>query len=94
MIRMIQRTTVLHYPRLDTVLMVENSIKNSGNYLSRTELWKKLPKKIMYQTFKVVIDYLIESRKVILSKDDKLLWVFADSLKSKKLIRESVAVHA
>jgi len=88
------RTTVLHYPRLDTVLMIEDKIKNSGNYLSRTELWKKLPKKIMYQTFMVAVDYLIDSNKVILTKDDKLLWVFAGSSTSRKLIRKSVPVHA
>ncbi len=88
------RTTVLHYPRLDTVLMIENKLKNSDNYLSRTELWKNLPKKIMYQTYKIVIDYLIDSRKVILTKDDKLVWVFADSSTAKKLIEKSVTANA
>ena len=45
MINMEARTTVLHYPRLDTVLMVEDAIKKARNYPKRTELWKKLPKK-------------------------------------------------
>ncbi len=94
MIDMEARTTVLHYPRLDTVLMIEDAIKNARDYPSRTNLWKTLPKKVMYQTYKIVIDYLIQSRKVILTKDDKLLWVFADSPKAKKLIEESVKVHA
>jgi len=87
------RESVLHYPRLDTVLMIEKEIKKA-DYPKRTELWKKLPKKIMYQTFKVVIDYLIDSRKVILTKDDKLVWVFADSSTAKKLLRKSVLAHA
>ncbi|MFH1751505.1 MAG: hypothetical protein ABH821_01020 [archaeon] len=86
------RTEVLHYPRLDTVLMIENTIKNSRNYKSKTLLWKTLPKKVMYQTFKIVIDYLIESRKVILTRDNKLVWVFADTPKARKLIEESVLV--
>lgn len=88
------RKTVLHYPRLDTVLMIEEAIKKARDYPSRTELWKKLPKKIMYQTFKVVVDYLISSNKVILTKDDKLVWVFADSSKSRKLIKKSVKAYA
>lgn len=88
------RTTVLHYPRLDTVLMIEEAIKKAKEYPARTELWKKLPKKIMYQTFKVAVDYLVDSNKVILTKDDKLVWVFAGSPKSKNLIRKSVRVHA
>ena len=94
MINMRTRTTVLHYPRLDTVLMVEEAIKKAEDYPTRTELWKKLPKKVMYQTFKIVIDYLIDSRKVILTKDDKLMWVFADSPKARKLIEESVPANA
>ena len=88
------RTTVLHYPRLDTVLMVEETIKKAKDYPTRTELWKKLPKKVMYQTFKIVIDYLIDSRKAILTKDDKLMWVFADTPKARKLIEKSVRAHA
>ncbi len=91
---MIARTSVLHYPRLDTVLMIEDAIKNARDYPGRTKLWQKLPKKVMYQTYKVVIDYLIQSRKVIVTKDDKLVWVFADSPKSKKLIEKSVPAHA
>ncbi len=94
MITMNLRTTVLHYPRLDTVLMIEDAIKNAKDYPKRTELWKKLPKKVMYQTYKIVIDYLIESRKVMLTKDDKLVWVFADNKKLKKLIDESVPANA
>lgn len=88
------RNSVLHYPRLDTVLMIEDAIKNSRDYPKRTLLWERLPKKVMYQTFRVVIDYLIASRKVVLTKDDKLVWVFAGSKKSRKLIESSVPAHA
>jgi len=74
--------------------MIEDAIKNAKDYPKRTELWKRLPKKVMYQTYKIVIDYLIESRKVMLTKDDKLVWVFADNKKLKKLIKESVPANA
>jgi len=50
--------------------------------------------KIQGWTYKIVIDYLIESRKVMLTKDDKLVWVFADNKKLKKLIKESVPANA
>ncbi len=94
MITMESRTTVLHYPRLDTVLMIEDAIKKAKDYPKRTELWNKLPKKVMYQTYKTVIDYLIESRKVMLTKDDRLVWVLADNKKLRKLIEESVPANA
>lgn len=94
MISMKARTSVLHYPRLDTVLMVEDAIKNAKNYQSKTSLWNKLPKKVMYQTYKIVIDYLIQSRKVMVTKDNKIVWIFADSSKARKLIEESVSAYA
>ncbi|MFH1225047.1 MAG: hypothetical protein V1676_04550 [Candidatus Diapherotrites archaeon] len=94
MITMHARANVLHYPRLDTVIMIEDAIKKADNYPGRTALWKKLPKKVMYQTYKVAIDYLIRSRKVMLTKDDKLVWVFADTPKARKLIAESVPAYA
>lgn len=58
-------------PTLDTIKMIENEIakhyskneEENGN-ISRTEIWKKLPKKVMWQTYLVVLKYL-ESRKVI-----------------------------
>ena len=49
---------VLHEPRLDTVLMVEKSIKEAENYPTRKELWRSPPRKIQYQTFQRIRDYL------------------------------------
>jgi hypothetical protein len=94
MMPMAVQLSVLHYPRLDTVFMIEDAIKNAKNYPKRTELWRKLPKKVMYQTYKVVLDYLIQSRKIMLTKDERLVWIFADSPKLKKLMDTSVAADA
>ena len=45
-------------PTLQTVLMVEMFIdKNSGEY-KKTELFRKLPRKVMWQTFQIIIEYL------------------------------------
>ncbi len=80
---------VLHYPRLDTILMIENAIKRADEYPTKAELLRSLPKKIMYQTFNLVIDYLQDSRKVIVTKDGRIVWVFADSAKLRKLLSKS-----
>ena len=79
--------TVLHYPRLDTVLMVEDSIKNAKDYPTRMKLWKKLPKQVQYQTFKLILDYLEKSNKIIFTKDDKIMWI-ATNLKLEKAIKK------
>lgn len=81
---------ILHYPRLDTVIKIEDFIKNHDGKYTRTELWGKLEKKMMYQTYKIIIDYLVKSNKVIM-KDYKLVWIFNPELKE-KLMKSSVEV--
>jgi len=72
---------ILRYPRLDTILMVEKAIKKYDGEFTKVKLWEKLPKKTMYQTFCVIIDYLLYSRKISIDAEDKLGWIFyPDSL--------------
>ena len=66
---------IIHYPRLDTVLMVEETIKKM-NYPRKTEVWKMLPKKVMYQTFCLIIDYLEQSGKILIDKDGRIVWIW------------------
>ncbi|MCK4335202.1 MAG: hypothetical protein KAW40_00590 [Candidatus Aenigmarchaeota archaeon] len=74
---------ILHYPRLDTVIMVEETIKKLDFYPTRTELWKALPKKVMYQTFMMIIDYLLEINKIMIDKDGKIVWIWNPKLVKK-----------
>ena len=34
-----QQTQVIHYPRLDTILMVEKVIKDAPDCMTKTQLW-------------------------------------------------------
>ncbi len=81
---------ILHNPRLDTVINVEEFIKKHDGEYGRTELWQNLDKKMMYQTFKIVIGYLIRSNKIII-KNGKVVWIFNPELKE-ILSRNSVQV--
>ena len=42
-----QNQQMLHYPRLDTILMVEEAVKNAKEYPSKRKLWISLKKKVM-----------------------------------------------
>jgi 6-phosphogluconate dehydrogenase (decarboxylating) len=70
--RFIEMTKKIHYPQLDTILMVEETIQKM-DYPKKTELWKSLPKKVMYQTFCMIIDYLEESGKIMID-DGRIVW--------------------
>ncbi len=76
---------ILHYPQLDTVLMVEEFIRDhSGEYKKRS-LWENLPKKMMYQTFCVIFNYLIESGKIAQDQEGHLAWIWNPELVQKYL---------
>ncbi len=87
--QVLRQRKVLHYPRLDTVLMVEDTIKKMKEYPTRRQLWLSLPKKMMYQTFKVILEYLIDSTKIII-KDGKVIWIWNPELVKKYLESELV----
>lgn len=74
-----QNQQMLHYPRLDTILMVEEAVKNAKEYPSKRKLWISLKKKVMYQTFNVILAYLEESGKIAI-KDGKVIWIWNPEL--------------
>ena len=78
-------------PTLDTVMMVEKFIDNNSGEYNRTEIWKNLPKKVMWQTFLVILDYLESINKIAFDKGGKIayIWnpVLAEKLRNRKEIR-------
>jgi hypothetical protein len=75
-------TTIIHYPTLDSILMVEEALQHM-NYPKKTELWKALPKKMMYQTFCLIIDYLEQSGKLLIDIDGRIVWTWNPQLLKK-----------
>ena len=81
---------IIHYPNLETVLMVEEFIReNSGTYKKKA-LWESLPRKMIYQTFCVIIDYLLYSGKIAIDKEEKIAWIYNPSLVKKYLARSGL----
>ncbi len=64
------------FPRLDTVLFVEDFIKEHDGEFRKKQLWGALPKGIMYQTFSLILDYLIVSGKVSVDSEGKIGWIY------------------
>ncbi|MEK6918666.1 MAG: hypothetical protein AABW73_01375 [Nanoarchaeota archaeon] len=67
---------IIHYPRLDSVLMVEKIIYDTSGTYTKKQLWEKLPKKMMYQTFSVIIDYLLYAGRIAVDKEGKIAWIW------------------
>ncbi len=51
-------------PTLQTVLMVEKFIKDNSGEFKKTDIFKNLPRKVMWQTFQVIMDYLESTLKI------------------------------
>jgi hypothetical protein len=72
-------------PRLDTVLMVEEFIeKHSGKY-NQMGLFRNLPKKMMWRTFKIILYYLENLHKIVINKDGTITWIWNPALIKKYL---------
>lgn len=83
-----KQTTVLHSPTLESVIMVEKAIRKYSQECGKYQLWKKLPKKMMYQTFLVILDYLQQSSKIMIDKDGCIIWTYDPEGIRKLLKRE------
>jgi hypothetical protein len=81
---------VLRFPRLDTVLMIEKALMDARGDYSVRELWKKLPKQVMWQTYMATLDYLEYSGKILIDEEKHPLWIWApreiEELKRKGLV--------
>ena len=84
-----QKLEIIHYPNLKTVLMVEDVLKRANKLMTREELKKKLPTKIMHQTLNVILKYLGDSGKILDGRKG-ILWIYNSSPKLDKAIREGV----
>ncbi|MDV3244764.1 MAG: hypothetical protein LYZ66_06295 [Nitrososphaerales archaeon] len=78
---------------MDTVLMVERAIKGSDDYPTRMQLWKSLPKKMQYQTFKTILNYLEASSKIMFDEHGHMIWVAADNPKLRELLSSGVELR-
>ncbi|PIN93979.1 hypothetical protein COU61_00665 [Candidatus Pacearchaeota archaeon CG10_big_fil_rev_8_21_14_0_10_35_13] len=71
--------------------MVEKNIQDSEDYPTRMELWKSLPKQMQYQTFKLILDYLERSNKIMF-QENKIIWIFPNNEKLNQLIQGAVKI--
>ncbi len=68
--------TIAHSPTLASVIMVEQTIQKYSQECGKYQLWQKLPKKMMYQTFLVILDYLEQSGKIMLDQEGCIIWTY------------------
>lgn len=82
---------ILHAPNLGTVLMVEEFIRENSGEFKKRSLWEGLPKKMQYQTFCIIFDYLLYSGKIALDREGKIAWIWDPELVRKYMNRPELS---
>ena len=86
-----KQATILHSPTLGSVIMIEKVVQKNSQKYGKYQLWKKLPKKMMYQTYLVILDYLEHSGKIIIDKEGCIIWTY-NPQRIKQLISKGLIV--
>lgn len=77
-------------PRLKTIEMVRESIMGSSGEYTKYQLWKRLPKKTMYQTYCRILDYLMESNEITIKDDRKIEAITRNEAELKAIDRNAI----
>ncbi len=83
--------TAGHSPTLNTVLMVEDTLKEAGEAVTVAELKKRLPKKIMHQTLMTILDYLQLSGKILIGTKG-VLWIYTERKELNGLMKKGTEI--
>ena len=87
----LEKEKLKHSPNLNTVLMVEKTLKEAGELITLAELKRRLPRKVMHQTLLQILDYLQVSGKIIIGTKG-ILWVFTERKELEELIKRGLEV--
>jgi len=91
MTQILEKQDFVHSPNLNTVLMVEQVLKDSQEVITLAELKRRLPKKIMHNTLIQILDYLQISGKIIIGTKG-ILWVFSERKELNELVKRGLEV--
>ena len=87
-----ENNKIIRYPNLNTVLMVEEFLeKNRDLPIKFSELKNRLPKQVMHQTLKIILEYLWKSGKIIYGPKG-IQWIYSEPEHLKKMIHNSLEV--
>jgi len=79
-----------HTPTLNTVLMVEETLKSmEESVVTIAELKRKLPRQVNHNTLKIILEYLEESNKIAVSIKG-MTWIHNPNPKLRRAISEGL----
>ena len=89
--RIKNKLRIKHSPTLNTVLMVEDVLRNANELITIAELKRRLPRKVMHQTLMQILDYLQYNGKIIIGTKG-ILWVYTPRREIEELIKKGTEI--
>ncbi len=90
MSELIQEHRLEHAPTLNTVLMVENTLKNAEeSVVSIPELKRHLPRQVNHNTLMVILQYLEESNKIAVTLKG-ITWIHNSNPNLRKAVAQGM----
>ena len=86
---MVNEIKSVRSPTLETIRMVEETIEENNGEYNKTQLWEKLPRKAMWPTYIVILDYLKEINKIIISDNGIITYIWNPKLARELSSRKS-----
>jgi len=81
-----------HWPTLNTVIMVEDTLKDMNeSVISIAELKRRLPRQVNHLTLMVILEYLERSGKIVAGLKG-ITWVYTDSKVLRELIKKGTEI--
>ena len=80
------------YPNLNTVLMVEDFLKQQKDLpIKLSNIKKQLPKQVMHQTLVLILEYLWKSGKIIYGPQG-IQWIYSEPEHLKKMFENTLEI--
>jgi len=81
-----------HSPTLNTVIMVERTLKNMGeSAITVSELKRRLPKQVNHSTLKIILEYLELSNKIVVTMRG-ITWIHNPNPNLQKAIERGLEI--
>ena len=82
----------IHWPTLNTVMMVEDTLKNMNeSVISVAELKRKLPRQVNHITLMAILEYLEKSNKIAVTLKG-ITWIENNNLNLKRAIMQGMEI--
>jgi hypothetical protein len=81
-----------HWPTLNTVIMVEDTLKKMNeSVISIAELKRKLPRQVNHNTLMLILEYLEQSNKIVVTLKG-ITWIHNTNFNLRKALNKGLEI--